>query len=110
MGTDFNKSIGARIAEARRAKKMSQAETAKKLGISTQKLSNWERGYSPIPAAALYHISDVLACPIPYFFCDAGTPLPPLNESESRLLSLYRSNKEFHSVVEKIIGAYNIDI
>ena len=31
MGTDFNKSIGARIAEARRAKKMSQAETAQKL-------------------------------------------------------------------------------
>ena len=106
MGTDFNKSIGARIAEARRAKKMSQAEAAQELGISTQKLSNWERGYSPIPAVAICHISDVLACPIPYFFCAAGTPLPPLNESEALLLSLYRADKEFHSVVDKLIGVY----
>lgn len=110
MGTDFNKLIGARIAEARRAKKMSQAEIAQKLGISIQKLSNWERGYSPIPAGALYSISEVLSCPIPYFFCDVDTPLPPLNESEAALISLYRSDKEFHSVIDKLIGAYYIDI
>ena len=110
MGTDFNKSIGARIAEARRAKKMSQAETAQKLGISTQKLSNWERGYSPIPAGALYSISEVLSCPIPYLFCEADAPLPSLNKSEALLISLYRSDKEFHSVIDKLIGAYYIDI
>lgn len=106
MGTDFNKLIGARIAEARRVQKLSQAETAQKLGISIQKLSNWERGYSPIPAGALYSISEVLSCPIPYLFCEAGTPLPSLNESEALLISLYRSDKEFHSVVDKLIGAY----
>ena len=98
--------IGARIAEARRVQKLSQAETAQKLGISIQKLSNWERGYSPIPAGALYSISEVLSCPIPYLFCEAGTPLPSLNESEALLISLYRSDKEFHSVVDKLIGAY----
>ena len=106
MGTDFNKSIGARIAEARRAKKMSQAEAAQKLGISKQKLSNWERGYSPIPAGTLYSISEVLSCPIPYLFCETDTPLPSLNESEALLLSLYRADKEFHSVVDKLIGVY----
>ena len=90
--------------------KKCQAETAQKLGISTQKLSNWERGYSPIPAGALYSISEVLSCPIPYLFCEADTPLPSLNKSEALLISLYRSDKEFHSVIDKLIGAYYIDI
>lgn len=109
MGNDFNKVLGERIAKARKVKKMSQAELAQKLGITNQVISNWERGYSPIPATALSSISDILSCPILYFFSKDTAPLPPINESESLLLSLYRANKEFHSVVEKLIAIYKND-
>ncbi len=110
MGNDFNKTLGGKIAEARKAKNMNQTELAQKLGISKQVISNWERGCSPVPTNAISALSDILSCPIPYFFSESDTPLPPISESEMLLLTLYRSNKEFHSVIEKLIGAYSHDI
>jgi transcriptional regulator with XRE-family HTH domain len=61
MMDDKNKSIGAAIKAARRAKGLSQEEFARSLGYDNgQFVSDWERGQSPIPMKKLAEISRIL--------------------------------------------------
>ena len=51
---------GSRLAEARRAKNMTQMELADRLGISFQAVSNWERGISMPDISKLPELSELL--------------------------------------------------
>lgn len=54
------KSIGARIAKARKAKKLSQAELAKKVDLSRSAVAQWETGECSPSASALVALSRAL--------------------------------------------------
>ncbi len=51
---------GTKLAEARRARNMTQMELAEKLGISFQAVSSWERGNTMPDIAKLPEIAEIL--------------------------------------------------
>lgn len=57
-----------RLANARREKGMTQAELARKLGVTAQAVSKWERGGAYPDIELLDGISNVLDCSLDYLF------------------------------------------
>lgn len=77
--------IGRRIKLARINSEMSQAELAKKLGVSVQMLQRYERGLNRVSASRLRDLADIMKTDFEYFVEDpkhskAGSApvLPPL--------------------------------
>lgn len=62
-----SKSIGERIAKARRKTNLSQAELAQKVAISSQAVGKWERGESLPDIITLNRLSEILAVDLNYF-------------------------------------------
>lgn len=58
--TDFLKEMGQRIMVRRKSLRMTQEELAKKLGVSTQMISNLELGKKAIRPENLARVCDVL--------------------------------------------------
>jgi len=61
-----------RITLARESRGMSQAQLAEKLGVSSQQLSEWERGQVKPGADNLAKIMTALESPATFFFVDGG--------------------------------------
>jgi transcriptional regulator with XRE-family HTH domain len=74
METNFT---GTRIATARKAKNMSQAQLAQQLFISPQAVGKWERGESIPDIVTVVKLADVLGVDLNYFsersFIEPGT-------------------------------------
>lgn len=51
-----------RIRELRKEALMTQTDLAKKIGVSTQAVSNYEKGIRRIPVSLLPEIKDALGC------------------------------------------------
>jgi transcriptional regulator with XRE-family HTH domain len=68
----YNVQLGGRISLLRRARGMSQAELAKKLGVTPQQVQKYERGTNRVSAVRLYEIATALDVRIQYFFDDMG--------------------------------------
>lgn len=62
--------IGARIAECRKAKKMTQRMLADRLAVTAQAVSKWERGRSYPDIVLLDDIADNLSVPLCYLLCE----------------------------------------
>jgi len=56
--SDFQKALGVKIAEARKAKGLKQKELAAMLGVEVTTISRWETGWSGIP---LFRLGDIAA-------------------------------------------------
>ena len=79
------KSIGSKIAEARKKKDLSQAELAQHVSISPQAVGKWERGESMPDITTLNRLADILGVDLNYFSEDFPTkepvrPEPVLNK------------------------------
>lgn len=77
--------IGARIAEARRARGLTQHELAEQMGISFQAVSGWERGVSMPDIARLPELCAILGMSVDAMLGNAPMPAPeaePVPESE----------------------------
>lgn len=61
--------IGNRIAEARRARGMTQPDLAEKMGVSFQAVSNWERGESMPDISKLPDLSQALHLSLDALLC-----------------------------------------
>jgi transcriptional regulator with XRE-family HTH domain len=60
--------LGRRIAEARRAREISQVELAKAVGASERSVQNWEAGARwPSKRGQLERIADALGRPVDWF-------------------------------------------
>lgn len=57
--------IGGMIRINRRSRGLTQVELAKKLGVSSKILSDWERGTKRVPGVYLYKIASILGFSIP---------------------------------------------
>jgi transcriptional regulator with XRE-family HTH domain len=64
--------IGARIKLRRRVLGLSQSDLARELDVTYQQVCKYEAGDNRISAAKLFHASDVLSCPISFFFEGLG--------------------------------------
>lgn len=64
--------IGNRIAEARRARGMTQPDLAEKMGVSFQAVSNWERGESMPDISKLPDLSRALQLSLDALFCGSA--------------------------------------
>ncbi len=65
---NFSENIGQKIITARRERRISQTELAKKLKITQQCLSGYERGLSQIPLKVFVAICAALDAPLAWFF------------------------------------------
>lgn len=65
---DFSENIGQKIVTARRERHISQTELAKKVKITQQCLSGYERGLSQIPLKVFVSICHALDAPLAWFF------------------------------------------
>lgn len=64
---ELKKTIGEKIVLARKAAGLSQRALAKKLNLSQQVLSGYERGISSIPLTSFIDICQILDAPISWF-------------------------------------------
>lgn len=58
--------IGARIKTKRKECKFTQIELAKLVNVSSQVISNWERGYSDLSSNDVARLADALGCSTEY--------------------------------------------
>ena len=65
---DFSQNIGQKIIAARRERNISQTELAKKIKITQQCLSGYERGLTQIPLRVFVSICTTLDAPLAWFF------------------------------------------
>lgn len=88
--------IAKRIKKARKDAGLTQAEVARKLGLTPQAISNYERGINGLPAGLLFELSDLYGLS-EFSFLD-GLPEP------------YQVNKEFINPVQYDILQYQFEI
>lgn len=62
-----SKSIGNKIAVARKKNNLSQAELARQVAISPQAVGKWERGESMPDISTLYRVAEILGVDLNYF-------------------------------------------
>ena len=60
-------SVGCKIKAARKAKKLTQEELGRKIGVSFQMIAQWENGHRNPKYETLLKIADALEMPITFF-------------------------------------------
>lgn len=68
--------IANRIKYARVCAKLTQADVAKKLGITPQAISNYERGTNAVPNSVLFKMAELFNITSDYLLCVTNTPVP----------------------------------
>ena len=97
--------LSEQIRQARQKKKMSQAQFAIALGVSTQTVSNWENARNVPSIEVLTQISELTGSPMQSFFCPVATS--GLAPDETNLLEVYRS---LNANGKRAIAEYAADI
>lgn len=81
-------SIGNRIKNARKNKGLTQKQLADKIHVSSQVISNFERGYTEIPSSNLHQIADILEVSTDYLLGKTDNidrdPYWKLNEKDEK--------------------------
>jgi transcriptional regulator with XRE-family HTH domain len=73
--------IGALLRQARFEQDLTQAELAKKVGVSKRRLSQYELGQKPVPIVELEVLAETLGMPLTHFL-DEG--IGPIGEQQQR--------------------------
>jgi transcriptional regulator with XRE-family HTH domain len=77
--------VGQNIGLQRMAKRMSQVEFGRRLGVSYQQVQKYEKGVNRIGSGRLLHIADIFQVPIAALFDGIGAPPAGSGVSWSRL-------------------------
>jgi transcriptional regulator with XRE-family HTH domain len=72
MAQPVDVAVGRRLRSRRKELGLSQAEVARDLDISTQKLGKYERGQDRMRARHLFLATKYLGVSVGYFFCEAA--------------------------------------
>lgn len=96
----FYEALGARIAEARKAKGMTQVELAEELGVAQQTLAHYEVGRVRVPASLLPQIARALAVTVEELIGEQSPPskrgpVPRLLQQIERIQRLPKSRQRF---------------
>ena len=92
-----SKSIGNKIAEARKKNNLSQAELAQQVFISSQAVGKWERGESMPDISTLNHLAEILGVDLNYF----SENFQSVNTEVTNIDSLTKQPKESSSGRQK---------
>jgi len=65
---DFNKQLGKRLQNARKASKLTQSEAAVHFNMSQDTISKYERGLASVPAPRVLQFSKLYDRPVSFFF------------------------------------------
>ncbi len=95
--------IGGRIRKYREACGISQVQLAEKLGISNNRVSNWEHGINRPDADILADICRALDIS-PSELLDVRLSSDELNEKEREIIRAYRSKPELQPAVDILLG------
>lgn len=85
---------GERIKELRRQREMLQSELGKRVGCSTQRISNIERGVTQLPADLAAKIADVFEVTVEEITRDDMPEMYRLSQEEQALIQIYRGLEE----------------
>lgn len=83
--------IGSRIREMRNQRGFLQDELAKKIGVSRQVLSNWERGYTPPDSDGIARLAKLLEVPTDYLLFGKH---PGLSPQQQQILEAIEDDEE----------------
>src|SRR5215203_2929337 len=100
-----SKSIGNKIAEARKKINLSQAELAQQVSISPQAVGKWERGESMPDISTLNRLAEILKVDLNYF-----SDSFQVNEAETTLETLNRQKDEIPVLKSRKNGDGNWDM
>ena len=64
----IDRHVGAGIRSLRKARRLTQAKLAQKLGLTTQQVQKYESGASRVSASRLYDIAQVFGVRVGHFF------------------------------------------
>lgn len=98
----LNKEIGARCKKARIAAGLTQEQTAEKLNVSTQYISDMERGVAGLSLLTMIELSNILSVTTDYLMKGQTTEHQNYVQIGTRMLAL--SDREYE-LLEKIITA-----
>ncbi len=104
------KKLGERIQELRKLKELTQAEVAKKIGISLTQMARYEiKGVQP-PAGVLSKMANVFGTTVDYLVNGATEEKAKASLKDAELLNQFRAieklPKEKQSIVKDLIDAY----
>ena len=88
-----SKSIGQKIADARKKKNLSQADLAQQVLISPQAVGKWERGESMPDISTLNRLAEILGVDLNYF-----SESFPTREVETTTSDAYNTSSEENSM------------
>ena len=92
-----SKSIGDKIATARKKTNLSQAELAQQISISAQAVGKWERGESMPDITTLNRVAEILGVDLNYFsdsFHTVNSEMTTLEKSHNNLVALPNTQKK----------------
>ena len=97
---EFFQAMGERIAEARKALGMTQAQLADELGVAQQVVASYEVGRHRVPASFLPRLARTLAIPVEELIGEETQrskrgPAPKLLQQIERIQRLPRSQQRF---------------
>lgn len=85
-GTTISESVGHRVRNARKAKKMTLRELARQIGCSESLISKIENGKGNPPLSTLHDLTTALSISISSLFADADTPEVAIYRNGNRAL------------------------
>ena len=99
---DFFKSLGRRVAEARKAQDLTQTELAERLGITQPMVASYEIGRRKIPATLLLPLSKELSLQLAELLGQEPVsgkrgPVPKLQKQLEAVQELPKSQQQFVS-------------
>ncbi|WP_158745747.1 helix-turn-helix domain-containing protein [Acidisphaera sp. L21] len=91
-GRSVDRHVGARLRARRLANGLAVKTIAQTLGVTEERVSQWEDGFYRVPAHHLLAVSHLLSCPLGVFFEGfpaAGSPEDEIEPTESQINWLF---------------------
>lgn len=95
--------IGAKIKKYREEKNLSQKQLAEMIGISNNRLSNWEQGINRPDVDILASICTALEVS-PSELLEINLPQDKLTQHEHRIINAYRARPDLQNAVDILLG------
>jgi transcriptional regulator with XRE-family HTH domain len=87
--------FGERVQERRKVSNLTQKKLGDSLNVSSQVVSNWERGYTKsISADMLQNITKVLNCTADYLLGNVSNPNESVTKQKSDIIDIANANPE----------------